>query len=85
MARSAAQVVEYVAAQETPEERFRRLATSRVEHILDHLRILGNLASPNYRFTDEQIARIFEVIDETVHERKIRFRPRKKREVSFSL
>ena len=85
MARTAAAQVMEINRNETPEEKFYRLATSRVNHILDHLRILGNLASPNYRFTDEQIARIFEVIDETVHERKIRFRPRKKREVSFSL
>jgi hypothetical protein len=69
---------------ETPEEKFRRLATKRVNHILKHLRILGNLASPNYRFTDDQIGRIFEAIDGGVDGTKGRFRPRMKTEAHFS-
>ena len=75
-----AEVVEFN-PKETPEEKFYRLATSRVEHIFEHLRILGNLSNrANYRYTDEQIAKVFGEIQAAVDETKALFRPRKKRE-----
>jgi hypothetical protein len=80
MARTAAAQVMEINRNETPEEKFYRLATSRVNHILDHLRILGNLASPNYRYSDQQIARIFGAIQAAVDETQALFRPRRKAE-----
>jgi hypothetical protein len=77
---AAAQVVE-INRNETPEEKFYRLANGRVDHILDHLRILGNLSNrANYRYSDEQIAKIFGEIQAVVDETKALFRPRRKRE-----
>ena len=74
-----ARVVDEADTKETPEERFCRLATRRTNHILHHVRVLGNLANrATYRFTDEQIVRIFAVIDAAVAEVKALFRPRKK-------
>jgi hypothetical protein len=79
MPRQAAQVVE-IERSETPHERFLRLANPRVNHILDHLRILGNLSNrANYDYTDEQVSRIFEAIDAAVLQTKALFRPRRKR------
>jgi hypothetical protein len=44
------------------------------------VRILGNLSNrANYSYTDEQIARIFEVIDAEVNQTKALFRPRRKK------
>jgi hypothetical protein len=85
MARSATRrVVEIapdVGPNETPEEKFHRLAESRVNHIRDHLRILSNLSNrANYRYTDEQIAKIFGAIQAEVDEAQALFRPRKKAE-----
>jgi hypothetical protein len=80
MARTtAAQVVE-INRNETPEEKFYRLANSRVNHILHHVRILGNLASPNYRYTDAQVTKIFGEIQAAVDQTQALFRPRKKAE-----
>jgi hypothetical protein len=80
MARSAAAQVVEIDRSETPEEKFLRLANPRVNHILDHLRILGNLSNrANYSYTDEQITRIFEAIETAVGETKAFFRARRKK------
>jgi hypothetical protein len=66
---------------ETPEERFQRLANRRVNHILRHMRILGNLANrANYRYRDDQTDKIFGEIQAAVTETHALFRPRKKAE-----
>ncbi len=47
------------------EERFKRIASRRVQEILDKLRLLGNCANQgNYSYTDEQVKRIFSAVDE---------------------
>jgi hypothetical protein len=59
---------------ETREEKFARIAPPRVNHILHHTRVLGNLANRNnYAYTEEQIARIFEVIESTTNDVKALF------------
>lgn len=79
-ARGTLEVVQNPKRSETPEEKFRRIVEGRVNHILDHVRILGNLSNrANYSYTDEQIARIFEVIDAEVNQTKALFRPRRKK------
>jgi hypothetical protein len=40
---------------ETPEERFKRLATSRTNAVLDKLRILGNLSTGNSMITQKKM------------------------------
>jgi hypothetical protein len=82
-ARSVVQAVEDKRA-ETPEEKFQRLANRRVNHVLNHLRVLGNLSNrANYRYTDEQITRIFGTVEAAVGDTKALFRPRKKIEFRF--
>ena len=52
---------------ETREERFRRLATKRTNSILDDLRKLGNLSNRiNYKYSEEDVERIFTAIYEAV-------------------
>lgn len=60
---------------ETREERFKRVASRRVQEILHKMRLLRNCADKaNYSYTDEQINKIFRVIEEewksVVHEFK---------------
>jgi len=63
---------------ETPEERFRRLATKRTNYILDGLRRLGNLSNRmNYRYSEEDVERIFTTIYETVGDIEAQFSPKK--------
>jgi hypothetical protein len=59
---------------ESREEKFARLATRRVNHILHETKVLGNLANRNnYSYTDEQVARIFEVIEGSTSDVKALF------------
>jgi len=65
---------------ETAEERFRRLATKRTNEVLDRLRILGNLSNrTNYRYSEEDVEKIFTTIYETIEDIEARSRPQKDR------
>jgi ABC-type Fe3+-hydroxamate transport system substrate-binding protein len=49
---------------ETPKERFKRLATARTNAVLDKLRILGNLSNRQlYSYTEEEVEKIFNAIN----------------------
>lgn len=59
---------------ETKNEKFRRLAESRVNTVLDRLRLLGQLADKkNYEYTDEQVSKIFRAIDSELKDTKSKF------------
>ena len=59
---------------ETKNEKFRRLAESRVNSVLDRLRLLGQLADKkNYDYTDEQVSKIFRAIDSELKDTKSKF------------
>ena len=45
-------------------DNFIRLSTSRVDNILNAIRVFGNLSSPNYEWTPEQVQDLFRQIDE---------------------
>jgi hypothetical protein len=53
---------------------FRRLAQARTDRVLEELRKLSNLSSPNYEFEDAEVERIFAAIEEGVEEARGRFR-----------
>jgi len=53
---------------------FRRLAQARTDRVLEELRKLANLSSPNYEFEDTEIEKIFTAIEEGVEEARGRFR-----------
>lgn len=60
-------------------KRFKRLASSRTNEVLDKLRILGNCADRRtYDYTDEDIDKIFKAIDEQVKIVKAKFKKPKK-------
>lgn len=50
----------------TKSENFHRLATKRVETILDAIRIFGNLHSQNYEWTSEEVLSYVEQIRKSV-------------------
>lgn len=59
---------------ESPNERFRRLATMRTNAILERLHLLGNLADKrNYQYNDEEVKKIFLVIDNKLKEVRVKF------------
>jgi len=60
--------------EETREERFKRVATRRVQEILNKLRLLGNCSEKaNYRYDEAQIKKIFSTIEERVKEVRAKF------------
>ena len=70
-----------VERRETPEERFRRLATKRTNSILNDLRKLGNLSNRvNYRYSEEDVERIFTAIYEAVADIETRFHKQEKQD-----
>lgn len=59
---------------ETPEERFKRLATQRTNAVLKKLKILGNCANRQvYKYTEREIDKIFSTIDRQVKEIRAKF------------
>lgn len=66
--------------QETPRERFRRLATSRTNTVLKRLKVLGNCSNTHvYDYDEEDIDKIFSEIEKKVREIKAKFHPPQKR------
>jgi len=59
---------------ENSKERFKRLATSRTNTVLKRLKILGNCSNRNvYEYNEEDIEKIFSVIERKVKEVKAKF------------
>ena len=60
---------------ETPKERFTRLANSRTNAVLDKLRILGNLSNRQlYSYSEEDIDKIFSAINKEIKMVQAKFR-----------
>ena len=59
---------------ETEKERFKRLGTQRTKEVLRKLKILGNCSNRYaYEYTEEDIKKIFDVIESKVKEIKNKF------------
>lgn len=54
------------APNETKEDRFKRLAEQRVAATLDKIRLIGNLATSQYSYNSDQVAKIFAALKEAV-------------------
>ena len=65
---------------ETPEERFKRVAETRTNAVLDKLRILGNLSNRQmYSYSEKDINKIFAAINKQVKETKAKFNSEKQK------
>jgi len=63
---------------ETKEEKFKRIASLRTQKILECIRLLGNCANKsNYNYTDNDVVKIFNVIDTKLKEIKYKFKNHK--------
>ncbi len=66
---------------ETPQERFKRLATLRTNTVLRRLKVLGNCANRQaYQYTEEDVDKIFYEIERKLKEVKAKFHFPKNRE-----
>jgi hypothetical protein len=68
------------------EERFKKIASRRVQEILDKMRLLRNCANRgNYYYTDEQVRKIFSAIDDEWKKVKSEFNKGKSKNKEFNL
>jgi len=59
---------------ETPRDRFKRLATARTNIVLKRLKVLGNCSNRSiYEYTEDDIDKIFSEIERKVKEMKGKF------------
>lgn len=73
-------------AKETREERFKRIASRRVEEILNKIRLLRNCSSKSaYSYTDEQISKIFSTLNSELKSAREAFKPSKQKKKGFRL
>lgn len=55
-------------------ERFEKVATNRVQKIIDYLNLLGNCANKNnYEYSDKDVDLMFREINKTLKENRILF------------
>lgn len=72
--------MEKQSSSETRKERFKRLATARTNVVLDRLRVLGNCSNRAlYEYSEEEVNRIFAVIEKEMKVAKARFKNSRKR------
>ncbi len=65
---------------ETKNEKFVRIASPRVNAVIDKLDILSNCASSNYEYTEEQVENMFQAIRDAVDNCYAQFQPKVKSE-----
>lgn len=63
-------------AGESRRDRFFRIGQPRMNRVLNSIRLLGNLASPNYDFNSDDIARMRTAIDEQLNKTFLLFERR---------
>tara|TARA_B100000315_G_C14498285_1_gene551091 strand:+ start:800 stop:1042 length:243 start_codon:yes stop_codon:yes gene_type:complete len=59
--------------EETKEQKFKRLAEARVNNALQKIRLIGNLASPVYSYTPEDIEKIIVALNAGIAEVEEKF------------
>ena len=66
---------------ETPEERFKRIASQRTNDVLERLRILGNCSNrQTYAYNEKDVKAIFAAIEKKVREVRQQFSIKKEKE-----
>lgn len=63
-----------MASEREKSERFKRVAESRTNRIIEQIRLLGNCANrSNYEYTEEEIKKIFSAIESELKETKQKY------------
>ena len=69
--------------EETKEQRFIRVAEPRVNRACKAIYLLGNLASPGYSYSDEQVEAMFAAVQESLDNARAAFQKREKKPEEF--
>lgn len=66
-------------ANETKEERFKRVASARANKILHYIRLLGNCSNRGiYSYTEDQVEYMFSTIENALKDNRFKFKFDKK-------
>lgn len=65
---------------ESKHDKFKRLASQRVTNAIKKIELIGNLSSPGYEYTAEEIEKIFASLQQTLDSTKNKFSKTKKEE-----
>ena len=65
---------------ENKHDKFKRLASQRVTNAIKKIELIGNLSSPGYECSPEEIEKIFATLQQTLDSTKNRFSKAKKEE-----
>jgi hypothetical protein len=85
VARKAKQVAPSHEIAETRQQKFRRLGEARITRAINAVRLVGNLASPNYEYTEQDAMRILGVLEEALDNVRSKFlRKKGKHTLAFS-
>lgn len=60
-------------AGETKAEKFKRLAPPRINKAVHAIELIGNLAGSSYEYTDEEVNKMFDFLQNTLDETKNKF------------
>lgn len=74
-----------VKEKESPEDRFKRLASLRTQNAMKRIKLIGNLSGPGYRYADEQVDKIITALRAAVDEVESRFKKTKGKGAEFTL
>jgi len=65
---------------ESRDQKFKRLAASRTNSVLDKLRLLGNMSNRHlYSYSQDDVSKIFSTIEKQLKEIKVKFHFQDKR------
>lgn len=70
---------------ETPEEKFVRIANLRVPNAIKKIKLIGNLSASAYKCTEEQIGKIIASLRQAIDEVEAKFKKGSKKSDQFSL
>lgn len=69
---------------ETSRDRFLRIGTARMNRVLDHIRLLGNLSSTNYEWSEQDLRNIQEAIVQELSKAMGRFQKTRASKTEFT-
>ncbi|MFC1645762.1 hypothetical protein ACFL2Y_01110 [Candidatus Omnitrophota bacterium] len=70
---------------ESKNEKFKRIATKRVQNAISKIECIGNLSSSAYQYSQEEIDKIFSTLQQTLDNTRSLFSPREIKENKFEL
>lgn len=70
---------------ESKSDKFKRLATKRVNNALKTIELVGKLSSPAYQYSEEEVEKIFSTLQQTLDKAKASFSPKKTGQNKFQL